>query len=217
IVNRALRKVVGLSANSRVSNVALWRETGVPPLAATTAGRRSRAYQKARKLNRWVRKLVDNPFKHRKQTWLSGTTRWMNANIHQLKKGGWKELGSKRTSAIVTKAVWAREERRLGTGATARLYTKAKYAKHPLTGAKHARWTELAPGLREIAKIRVGGARTAAWFARRGIIEAMYLDWCPCCGKEVTETWEHIMLRCPKWRKGRKEMLGTMIRAAHNL
>ncbi|CAN0437199.1 unnamed protein product, partial [Laminaria digitata] len=206
MVNRALRKVVGLSANSRMSNVALWRETGVPPLAATTAGRRARAYQKARKLNTWVRKLVDNPFKHVKKTWLSGTTRWMNANIHQL------ELGSKRTSAIVTKAVWAREERRLGTGATARLYTKAKYAKHPLTGAKHARWAELAPGLREIAKIRVGGARTAAWLARRGMIAAMYLDCCPCCGKEVTETWEHLMLRCPKWRKGRKEMLGTMIR-----
>ena len=153
MVNRALRKVVGLSSKAMVSNVALWRETGVPPLAATTAGRRARAYQKTRTLNTWVRRLVDNPLKSRRLTWLSGIVRWMESNTHKLvsflpkatripkgvrKKGGWKKLGAKLTNVIVTKSVWAREERRLGKGKTARRYIKAKYAKHPLTGARHA-------------------------------------------------------------------------------
>ena len=153
MVNRPLRKVVGLSAKAMVSNVALWRKTGVPSLAATTAGRRARAYQKTRTLNTWVRRLVDNPLKSRRLTWLSGTVRWMESNTHKLvsflpkatripkgvrKKGGWKKLGAKLTNVIVTKSVWAREERRLGKGKTARRYIKAKYAKHPLTGARHA-------------------------------------------------------------------------------
>ena len=84
MVNRALRKVVGLSSKAMVSNVALWRETGVPPLAATTAGRRARAYQKTRTLNTWVPRLVDNPLKSRRLTWLSGTVRWLESNIHTL-------------------------------------------------------------------------------------------------------------------------------------
>ena len=232
MVNRSLRKVVGLSSKSMVSNVALWRETGVPPLAATSAGRRARAYQKARILNTWVRKLVDNPFKGAKKTWLSGTVSWMNSYSHRLvsllpksagipkgarKKGGWTKMGAKRTNRIVTKAVWAREERRLGKGAAARLYTKAKYANHPLTGARHAGWAELATGLREVARLRVGGARTSEWLARRGMVAEKYKKCCPCCGKEVPETLKHIMLRCRRWKKGRKEMLGSMIREANRL
>ena len=118
---------------------------------------------------------------------------------------------------IVTNFAWAREERRLGKGKTARRYIKAKYAKHPLTGTGHARWAELAPGMREVAKLRVGGARTATWFARRGVVAAKYMKCCPCCGKGVPETVEHIILRCRRWRKGRKEMLGTMVRGANSL
>ena len=123
MVNRALPKVVGLSAKAMVSNVARWRETGVPPLVATTAGRRVRAYQKTCTLNTWVRRLVDNPFNSRRRTCLSGTARWLESNTHKLvsflpkatgipnvvwKRGGWKKLGAKLTNAIVTKAVWAR-------------------------------------------------------------------------------------------------------------
>ena len=123
MVNRPLRKVVGLSAKAMVSNVARWRETGVPPLVATTAGRRVRAYQKTCTLNTWVRRLVDNPFNSRRRTCLSGTARWLESNTHKLvsflpkatgipnvvwKRGGWKKLGAKLTNAIVTKAVWAR-------------------------------------------------------------------------------------------------------------
>ena len=65
--------------------------------------------------------------------------------------------------------------------------------------------------------MRVGGARTATWFARRGVVAEKYMKCCPCCGKEVPETVELIILRCHRWRKGRKEMLGTMIREANSL
>lgn len=229
LVNRALRKVVGLPAGACVSSVALWRETGVPPLAATTAGRRARAYQKSTKLQTWVRKLVDNPLRNRKRTWLSGTATWMDAYTHRLasffpatagipkgvrKKGGWTKLSSKSANSIVRRLVWAREERRMGKGKTASRYKQARYAKHTLTGAKYAGWAELAVGLREVSRTRIGGIQTAAWLANRGVVAAKYKRCCPCCGKEVPETIAHILLRCPRWKRGRKEMLRPMIHEA---
>ena len=73
LLNQVWRMVGGMNRNPTVSTVAIWREMGTPPICAMAAAQRARALQKCRKLNTWVRHLVEEPFIHRCRTWVTGT------------------------------------------------------------------------------------------------------------------------------------------------
>src|SRR5262249_7031099 len=60
-----------------VAAAALRAEVDLPSLYATVSGSRARAWVKYRSLKTWISILVNNPFRARKCTWVTGTSRWL--------------------------------------------------------------------------------------------------------------------------------------------
>ena len=58
---------------------------------------------------------------------------------------------------------------------------------------------------------RCGGLWTGARAARRGIIGAMFLLSCPCCGALEVETLPHLMLSCGAWVVQRAKFLDPIL------
>lgn len=77
-LNQALRLVAGASEKSPIANIALWREVGIPPICASAAARRVRALLKCASLKSHIHELVSIPYRCRKWTWVTGTSRWLN-------------------------------------------------------------------------------------------------------------------------------------------
>ncbi|CAM9992167.1 unnamed protein product, partial [Choristocarpus tenellus] len=76
-VNRSLLTMADLRALTG-SNVALWRDMGIPPVCARAVAQQAWALNKCFTLSTWIRTMVETPFQHRCWTWVTGTHRWMN-------------------------------------------------------------------------------------------------------------------------------------------
>ena len=223
-LNRTSRMMLGISANATVSNTALWREIGIPPICAQATARRARALQKARKLSTWVSTLVETPFKSRYWTWVTGTNRWMKRYGQSLtgwlkekpkemamdNGQGWKRLPPKSLCRVMVEAVWRREERVTRSRSGDR-YLNANFDLNPLTTAQAGGYPMLTRGLGLIVKCRVGGFWPASRLAKRGLIHTQYLTVCPCCKRQDPETLQHVLLDCPRWEVGRRQLMTELL------
>ena len=75
-VNFCLCCLLGLRSSKAAAG--LWAEFQIPPICASAAACRIRAYQKAATLCTEVQRFVQHPLQIRKWTWVTGMTRWMN-------------------------------------------------------------------------------------------------------------------------------------------
>ncbi|CAN0447744.1 unnamed protein product, partial [Ascophyllum nodosum] len=159
---------------------------GNAPICAMAAARRARALQKCRKLNTWVRQLVEEPFIHRCRTWVTGTNTWMNKYAHRA------------LSRCLVKLVWRREERVRKCPSGIR-YLAADYEESRLTRTKTGGYPQLSIGIALIIKCRLGGFWGAKRMAFVGLIPRGWARKCPCCDGRHQETLQHALLECSRW------------------
>ena len=212
-LNQALRAMASVPNRSSVSNVALWREFRVPPICASAAARRARAWRKCIGSRTWIGLMAQYPMRSLKWTWVTGSTRWVKRYVVPLgaflpQPQEWQELEPKALAKYVTAAVWAREERvhRSHTGQWYLEYVMQKQPVYRVGGTHHP---AVALGLNAIVKCRIGGFWTAKRLARREVVSARYLRECPCCGRAEAEDLYHLLWTCPRWAGPRAEWISV--------
>ena len=222
-LNKALRVLAGCTAQAPVSNVALWSEFGLDTICALAASRRARAFQKCKNLRTWVRELVVNPYRCRKWTWVTGTTRWLNRYFDRLhpdqrltENHAWMRLSPKKLKTAIKEALAIRENRRRPCAA-ADNYVNRGYRSQRIVSVKMTCPTMFNPGLTFMVKARLGGTWLGKRLARHGLIHARYIQFCPCCQMRQAETVTHLLVQCRRWRTLRSVWLADLIRTAEGI
>jgi exonuclease III len=181
-----------ISKGTVVAAAALRAEFSLAPLHAAMSARRTRAWVKARSLKTWLSILVDHPLRHRKTTWVSGTSRWL------------KRIGAlniienhdpKRSARIVEDMVWRKENEHDRTGGLA-FYQQWDF--HATRSYVHLSLDrpDLARGIRWLTRMRTRGIWTGPRAAKAKLVSPMFLEVCPSCQKTVKEDIPHILLDC---------------------
>lgn len=221
MMNCALRALAGFGPSRTVANVALWREFHCPPVCASAAARKARAYQKCAQLRTWVRTLVQEPFRSRRWTWASGAVRWLNRYVKTLRSPAtsdgpgplvtptWRNLAPDALSKAIIQGVWAREEVAAASQG-GDWYVQADFSKRPVVSCKVSSAPELSSGLMRIVQLRLNGIWWVKRLARHGLVESCYEFECPWCGADVPETLEHFLFQCPQWDSERAKYLGEL-------
>ena len=226
-LNKALRAMVGLSTGAKVPNVALWRETGVPPICALAAARRARAFRKSKGVKTWISELSNKPYQCRGWTWVTGTERWLKryfipwaqkCNLDAfVDAAGWDGISPKVFASAVKQSIWAREEHQGNPCKSTRRYLAFDFSEHNLTLAKVPCGTNLNIGMTHIVKLRLNGIWWAKRLALTGMLPERFATECPCCGTSTPETVAHALLYCPRWTVLREQLLREMIFEAEDI
>jgi len=215
-LNQAMRAMAGVSRQSPVSNVALWREFRVPPICASAAARRARAWKKCAGSRTWMGKMAVHRLVARKRTWWSGAKTWIARYVGRLTEeagmdGAWERMEPKDMAQHVQAVVWQREERRSQfRGQTAQRYLRYKMQDRPVYRVGGSHHPSMTLGLNTIVKCRIGGLWTASRLARHGLIDRRYMNVCPCCNRGSPEDLFHLLWECPRWERPRREWLWEM-------
>lgn len=219
LMNRALRACIGASRAGNVPSVGLWKEARTLPICALAGARRARAYAKARALKTWLREMVLQPFRCRNWTWCSGVPRWIGRfalphappNIRTTYLGaGWQVLEPAALVEVVKACIMAREcklRRNLirSTAAHTLWYEAAQFGKNPLTRARVGGQPQDQAGLALILRCRIGAFVTIPTLVGWKRVPQRFLEQCPFCNGNESETLEHLVFRCGKWRGLRNE------------
>mgnify|MGYP003386546853 CR=1 FL=1 len=207
--------MVGIGAHSSTSNVALWRELKVPPIAAMAAARRARAWCKGKILQTWLRTLNDTRFVSRCRTWISGTQVWLRTNANMLLERvhedptltvqpqmnritQWTQLDPKQLAARIQLVVWEREERCFPCVA-ATSYIEDQYMEQPLFRIGDTHHPTICGGLNQMLRMRINGFWTARHMANCNVINSVYKTTCPFCLSNVPEDLFHLLWTCTRW------------------
>lgn len=221
-LNQSLKALAGVSLKAPVANVALWREFDIPPVCASAAARRARAWSKCGASHTWMSELVTGHMKTKYWTWITGTKRWLSrylvAYVNRMlrpQKGqdrihDWLELPTKIMTNLVSCGVWEREEWCFRCP-TAMEYVQAKYEAHRVFRIGGMHHPALNSGLNAIVKCRMGGFWTARRLATCHLIAARYMNQCPCCRGPVAEDMYHILWTCPRWDQIRAQWLRPLL------
>jgi len=188
----------------------------VPPICASAAARRVRAFLKCQKLRTFVRWLVENPLRVRKWTWTSGTQRWVQrwegaGNL------GWLQKPCKEMSTSMATRVWHREKNRNPISKRAKWYTKYNLGASRVSGLRTEWDPALSTGMTWLSKVRIGGIWWAGRLAAHGLIDSVYVNMCPMCRRAVPETQEHVFLECSAWAAHRRFHLGGLVEEAQTV
>jgi hypothetical protein len=221
LLNTALWSMLRVGSWSTLPSYALWKEFGMKPVCALAAGRRIQAFLKCFKLSTWVHKLVAEPYRTKKWTWVTGVSRWtmMQCPKHSgLSKAEWQEWKTWTPSLAKTRvemAITKREHSLRLTGhrkrAATNWYSDGEYSLTPLHRPNVAYNPVLNPGLALLIRARMGAIATAAVLLH---MEKLPMEWhgrCPCCMVTVTEDIPHILLECARYAQPREKFLTAML------
>lgn len=213
VVTQGLRLVSGCRMTSKVCAAeVLQREFGIPPVAATMAGARARAVKRFAKAKTSIARLINNcSFRAAKQTWVTGTQRW-------LKRWGPKpalpeNLSPKGVARIVRGIAWSRSwARSIRSTKSAAAYEKAHFEATRGFLKVAELCPEVAVGVQDLMKMRVGAFWTGEKAAKSRIISSSFRKKCLVCGKGVAEDLVHILCECNAFKSHRTEFLKPLWR-----
>ena len=222
-VNQAMRLILGISMKHGAASVALWKEFGITPICASAASRRARALQKCFQLRTSVAEVAKIGFTHRRWTWMTGTTRWLNRYVKPLTElaggtdlpvDGWVNLEPHQISDLIKRVVWERENRVMES-ATGTRYIESCFSKQratAFTGAYGTYRRDVLTGLRQIARARVGCFGTLTQRVKQQQLPATFATQCPFCNDpEQGEDLEHLLFECTRWTSLRDLHLTQLI------
>jgi len=212
-LNKALRLIAGANDKAPVASVALWREIGIPPICASAAARRARAYLKCASLKSHIRELVALPYRCRGWTWVTGTTRWLNRYLKDEdgEKMDWVGGDPKVVKKWVTNLVQEREER-IRLCATSVAYIDAAYDKcRVFSSSRGVAAEKVQKGLQQIVLLRLGAFWTCKKLALCKLIPSEFERQCPMCDEPESEDIAHMLLRCAAWAEARDRHLGPVL------
>ena len=228
LVNKGLRLIMGTrETDTRVPVKAMWRELGVAPVYALTAGRRARLFEKCPKLKTWISVMSNNPHPQSKRvTWTGKTEAWLKRYYTgPVSRGKYDEVVCASTEEElphhkrVMRVAWAQKE---NSGKECEGFKQFKENKFRVTTwssmraipvAAVAEQVRLGRGLRMLNWCRMNALPTAARMAKAWVgskqlspLPEEYQTKCPCCGEQIGEkgeTIEHIVVGCSKWDEQR--------------
>lgn len=168
-------------------------ELDIAPLHALLCARRTRAWCKFRTLSTWIACLMKEPFKSRKNTWVSGTSSYLKRFLKDMADG--PSLSPKASARRVASLVWDSEVEKDG----------AKGLEHYLNSCfRHSRefiglalpHTDLCKGIVWLIRMRLLAVWTGPRAAKARLVDPRWSSMCPSCGEECQEDLTHILLEC---------------------
>ncbi len=205
-INRTLRSVVGLGSSAvGVSMAPILRELSIPPIAATVAASRARAYLKAQQLRTYICDLACSPFRSPHSVWTNGTVRWLNrwAKWPGVATNGnapikWAtDMAPRVLADRVRDTVWERADRAVSAASSMSLYSAAAFPS--LLPSAVSLPLDVTYGIPIMIQLRTRAFPTARRLAKAHSLSAEFLHRCPVCSKDVPESIPHMLLECPRW------------------
>jgi hypothetical protein len=216
LINKAIRWVAGFSSTSRVSTEALQVELGIPPVYASAAARRARAFVKYPTLRTWVADLCLTGQNSARRTWHTAAGAWLRR--YKVDKEA-RSVDPKVWYRETLRSTWERKST-LNKSRGWRMYQARAFGKTSKAllrmSAHHPR---LSLGISVLVQCRTETLWTSRRLARAGLLAVDYLSSCLFCGRNIDcgETVEHYMLDCPRWLSEREEFLANGITGAMRL
>ena len=215
LLNRTLHRILGLGKHARSVCIApVLREFGLPPVHAFASAQRARIFFKAPTMGTYIHNIVTQPSQHRRLMWSSRTLKWfehwstwpeaVSANSGYTRAGTvrWRLFEDPKSAARrVTQSVWDRWEAGL-TPAPAALtrYQANNYAANPLRKHCPSLPAHLLPAIPLMMQLRVGAFPTVRRLSTISTLPPHHKDHCPLCDHHVSETVEHLLIDCPRWK-----------------
>ena len=207
-MDKAVRWIAGAGVRSRVTaSATLWKELGIPPVAAVTASLRARALVKFGGLRTWVSRLTNHPMTHRKRTWVTNGLAWMRRYKLPIEN-------TNRVKREVKRMVWKRMEGRVRPVSLA-LYDARGYEKSREYVKRALRHPSLSRGVSWLLRLRVQAVWTARKAVQAGLIPEGWRNSCPSCGVEIPREEDettHVLLHCRKFSEVRSETIARILR-----
>ena len=195
VLDKGLKWILAgaVSKGTIVAAAALRAELGLPSLYATVSGSRARAWVKYRSLKTWISILVNNPFRARKSTWVTGTSRWLKRiGIDEATLAGSPAWASRR----VVDLVWEKENANNKTAGLSH-YVKWNFGLTRSYLVRSLEQPNLTVGVRWLTRMRTLGVWMGPRAAKAKLIPDMYRTVCPSCRAEIAEDIPHVLLECP--------------------
>ena len=198
----------GDRAGNATGMAALGAELDIAPLHALLSGRRARAWVKFGTLQTWVATLVSSPFRHRKDTWVSGTRKGLKrARVDVAVEAG---VSSKTASRLTVKHIWESElaassARGLEVYKNSNFESTRSFIKLALTRV------DLCKGIVWLARMRTAAIWTGPKAAAAKLVPAVWSSKCPSCEKPCKEDFAHILLECSSSAAEREELIQPLV------
>jgi hypothetical protein len=202
VVDCGVLAVLGCSGS--YCRAVAYKELGLPRVHVRAAKARCRGFFKWRSSRTRAGELVSTMPGMRNSTWCSGTQRWMS-------KYSPAALAPARLRARVVEVERVLVERsvrndhsvvrrfRQGAGIAGRFPHPGLMLMHQ---GLHRGWSAL-------MRLRIGSFQFAPRLVNIGVLSSEFREACPCCGEQVREDVEHLLLTCGAWRPARaRHLLG---------
>lgn len=213
VLSEALRLLVRLKAKCTItSSATLGLEFGIDPLYAIVSALRARAFVKFPTLRTTIADLMAAPPVSRKQSWVSGTRRWLQRFCPAALVAGRspREVGSLVRDFL--------RERAIQVSVTAVRYRDGALERTRQYLGLGSRYPGLARGIHWLCRLRVNAFWTAVALQRIGWLPPRYRTECPFCHSMGTgETIEHMLMDCPRWAVTRAECFGEWVETLHGV
>lgn len=194
VMDSACRMTMGVGKTTCLHRMRA--ELGMPTISQVATEKRTRAWGKYPSLRTWISLLVQSKGTGRKDTWVTGTSRWLKTYL----KDGEGERNGKRI--LIEKVYATRESRR----------DKSQVSTWAMNlGLKHSSWISAGVDYPELARelLLVGricmGAIPRIW--RKGEHRGPSRAACRFCSMKTPDSLEHIVLECPRYEVARGELI----------
>lgn len=204
IMNQGMRWVVqGNSSDKSLSAACMYTELGIPPIAAVVAAKRARLFSKAHQngFRTWISPLVRSPYRRRKDTWVTGTIKWLKRNAPEVMVG----LKPPAVSDKVCKIAWTKLQARKKQPKGWSEYVSAQYEKSGGLFSCGKNAVDLVQGIQLLIRARSRAYKTGERLAGMNSIEKKWRVECPFCNEQTQETLEHMLVECPEWQESREK------------
>ena len=209
IINQGLKWALAgdVSKGTVVGAAAARAELGLDSLYAVMAGRRARAWVKFRGLRTWISTLLSHPFRHRKATWVSGTSRYLK----RLRADKAIEDKSAKGAAHAVTRLAEEQELKRDKTASREFHGKWGFARTNSFLKRALQRPELAHGIRWLARMRTMSVWTGPRAAKANLVPDRWSDMCPSCERECKEDIPHILLECTLHEESRKALIRPLV------
>lgn len=180
----------------------------MPPLYAAWAAQRARAWVKYRGAPTWVGTVLRSHVKTPRgsvASWSSKTVTWVKRYSH-IDLSQYQPAQARQAYEAVLKATtaqWMESHEQLGL----RQWREFQLSRS-CGDWNSVRWDHIScRGAVRVAQVRMGRFLGAYHMAAAGLLPAVWRGRCPCCHQDKSETLEHFLVECDRWRRERRAWL----------
>lgn len=202
LVHQAIRWALygDRAGKGRAAMSTLSWDLGIPPVHAIRSSYRTRAYHKFSSVKTWAAILSQHPFRHPRDTWLSGTRRWLT-----------KEKVTATAAKPAKQAIWAKSLATDKTLSTAR-YRAAGFESTQRFVRLALPHPADAIGIRWLVRHRTHAVWNATSAVQAGLLQRQWKGRCPSCEMDEVDDGTHLLLRCPTFSSERALYIRPLVR-----